>query len=132
MICCVCEPEEELTIDPTIHLDVSRVVLPPADDGRVAETHQFTESAFSLDVLSLLITLITYAAGTREVLWTNRGPRFPTPWSQNPYVCTSNFIEYIDTVHVFFYFIDDNNYFYVYIHVGSADQSGGDGRCKHV
>ena len=33
---CVCEAEEEIT---TIQLDVSRVVLPPADDGRGAETH---------------------------------------------------------------------------------------------
>ena len=54
VICCVCGPEKELTIDPTIHLDVSRVVLPPADDGRVAETHQFAE---------LFITIILYVLG---------------------------------------------------------------------
>ena len=124
MICCVCGPEEEETT--TIHLDVSRVVLPPADDGRVAETHQFT------DTLSALITLITYAAGTHEVLWTNRGPRFPTPWSQILYVCTNSFIESIDSVHVFFYFMDDNNYFYVDFHVGSAAQSGGNYKQAYV
>ena len=82
MICCVCELEEELTIDPTIHLDVSRVVLPPADDGRVAETHQVAE---------LLITVLLYVLGMLYVLGADsrlrsyntatRGPRFPTPWS---------------------------------------------------
>ena len=41
IVCGVCEAEEEIA---TILLDVSRVVLPPADDGRVAETHQFTDT----------------------------------------------------------------------------------------
>ena len=72
IMCCVCGPEKETT---TIHLDVTRVVLPPADDGRVAETHRVSE---------LILTIFLYFIGMFYVLGadsSNRGPGLPTPWS---------------------------------------------------
>ena len=67
------EEEEEIA---TIPLDVSRVVRPPADDGRGAETHHIAYS---------FITLALYAVGMYYLLGaesSNRGPELPTLWSQ--------------------------------------------------
>ena len=72
-VCCVCAAEEEIA---TIRLDVSRVVLPPADDGRGAEKHR---------VACLICTIFLYAVGMFYVLGadsSNRGLEFPTLWSQ--------------------------------------------------
>ena len=52
-------------------VDVSRVVLPLADEAGEAETHRV------LGTFSAVITLLIYAVGTSYVLsfeWTNRGP----------------------------------------------------------
>ena len=75
-MCCVCEAEEEIATTTedevtTIRLDVSRVVLPPADDGRGAETHHIAYSLF---------TLVLYAVGMYYLLGadsSNRGPELP-------------------------------------------------------
>jgi hypothetical protein len=80
IVCGECAAEEETT---TILLDVSRVVLPPADEAGEAETHHVLSS------FSAALTLLIYAVSTSHVLsldWTNRGPGFPTPWSQNLYL----------------------------------------------
>ena len=72
-VCCVCSDDEEIT---TIQLDVSRVVLPPADDGRGAETHQVAHSLFTFSL---------YAVGMYFLLGADsstRGPELPTRWSQ--------------------------------------------------
>ena len=72
-VCCVCEAEEETA---TIQLDVSRVVLPLADDGRGAETHH---------VAYCIFTIILYAVGIYYVLGANIvEPGFPTLWSGPP------------------------------------------------
>ena len=92
IVCGVCEAEEETT---TILLDVSRVVLPPADEAGEAETHHV------LGALSALLTLLIYAVGTSYVLcfdWTNRGPEFPTLWPHT----LSIHIKTIDAIRVLF------------------------------
>ena len=74
-MCCVCEAEEETA---TIQLDVSRVVVPLADDGRGAETHH---------VAYCIFTIILYAVGIYYVLGVDTlRPEFPTLWS-GPYQC---------------------------------------------
>ncbi len=54
---CVCGPEEEIA---TILLDVSRVVLPPADEAGEAETHHV------LGTFSALLTFLIYAVGKEQ------------------------------------------------------------------